>query len=221
MKKIKFIILPFVFLLLLSWVLAASVSRTMSARVEPNSEVQVTLTLNGAKTGEAVAIEDTIPNTISINSWEISGSKEAKSEVNYVTKPSQKAGLNRNSWSFTAATGAPSISYKFNAPSATGNLEFDVRWVTSEGFSHQTSALTVRTITCGDSVCEGSENSDNCVQDCPKPAPPSPPPPAPTPLPTVKPSGLSNITIGWIVVAIIVIGAAIGYFMWQKKKEKY
>ena len=220
MKKFKFIIIPFVFLLLLGIVSAASVARNMPARVDPGAEVQVILTLNGAKSGEVVAIEDTIADTISIKSWEISGSKESKSEVNYVAKPSQKPGLSRNSWSFTASSGAPSITYKFDAPSTNGNYDFDVRWVTSEGFSHQASTLTVRTIKCGDGVCEGSENSDNCVQDCPKPAPaPSPSPqPQAQPQPTEQ-KGLSSSTLVIIVVVIIAIVAAIGFFMMKKKRE--
>ena len=218
MKKFKFIIIPFVFLLLLGVVSAASVTRVMTSRVDPGAEVQVTLTLNGAKSGEAVAIEDTFADTISIKSWEISGSKESKADVSYITKPSQKAGLSRNSWSFTASSGAPSITYKFDAPSVNGNLDFDVKWVTSEGFSHQASTLTVRTIKCGDGICEGSENTDNCLQDCPKAAPaPAPSTSSAAPEKTMENKPLSTTTIAWIVVAIIVVVAAIGYFMMKKK----
>ena len=211
----KLLVLPIIFILALSIALAASVSRNMPSRVDPGSEVQVTLTLSGATAGDGVAIEDTIPNTITVKSWEISGSQEAKADVSYQKKASQKEGFDRHSWAFTAASGSPSITYKFDAP-AVGGYEFDVRWITREGFSHSASTLTVRTITCGDGTCEGNENSDNCAADCPKPAEAAPP--------TVEaPKAVeapSKAPTAWIIAAVVVILGIILIVAYQKKKQK-
>ena len=93
-----------------------------------------------------------------------------------------------------------------------------------QGTESSSPALTVANIKCGDGICEGNENSDTCVQDCPKPAPPPPPDAAQTPAPitapitTQKPSGFSSTSMAWIVVAIIVAVSVIGYIIWQKKK---
>lgn len=214
----KLMILPFVFLLSISLVLAASVSRNMPSRVDPGSEVEVKLTLSGAAAGQSVAIEDNVPNTITLTSWSIDGSQEAKEQVSHQQKPSSKAGIDRHSWAFTAASGSPTVTYKFNAPSALGSYEFDVRWVTSEGFNHQASTLTVRTITCGDGVCEGSENSDNCVGDCPKPAAPAPAP-AEVPVPTVPEPTKGSGALVALVVVIVIIAGALGYRYMKKGKE--
>lgn len=210
----KLLVLPIIFVLALSMALAASVSRDMPSRVDPGSEVQVTLTLNGATAGEGVAIEDTIPNAITIKSWEVSGSQEAKDAVSYQQKASQKEGFSRNSWAFTAASTSPSITYKFDAP-AVGSYEFDVRWITKEGFSHAASTLAVRTITCGDGACEGDENSDNCIADCPRAAeaPPTP----------VEPKALEapgKAPIAWIIAAVVVILGIILIAAYQKKKQQ-
>jgi len=212
MKKI--LILSTIFLLTLSFALAQSVSRDMPSRVDPGSEVSITLTLNGAPVGEGVAIEDSIPNTITLKSWEISGSEEAKADVSYQKKASRKEGFDRHSWPFTASSGSPSVTYKIDAPTTEGSYEFETRWITSAGFSKASATLTVRTITCGDGICEGGENSDTCVSDCPKPA--LPPPAAEE---AVEKEPTSRTAIAWIVVVLIVAAAGIGYYMWRKKQN--
>lgn len=211
----KLLVFPIIFVLALSMALAASVSRNMPSRADPGAEVQVILTLNGVTAGEGVAIEDTVPNAITITSWEISGSQEAKEAVSYQQKASQKEGFSRNSWAFTAASGSPTITYKFNAP-VVGSYEFDVRWITKEGFSHAASTLAVRTITCGDGVCEGTENSNNCVADCPKPVQ-SAPAPVVEPKPVEAPS---KAPVAWIIAAVVVILGIILIVAYQKKKQQ-
>jgi len=212
-KMKKLFILPIIFLLTLSFALAQSVSRDMPSRVDPGSEVSITLTLNGAPVGEGVAIEDSIPNTITLKSWEISGSEEAKADVSYQKKDSQTAGFDRHSWPFTAASGSPSITYKIDAPTTEGSYNFETRWITSAGFSKASATLVVRTITCGDGICEGSENSDTCESDCPKPAPP------PTPVDTPSPiEGPGASPTGWIILVVVVVIGIIGYFVYKKKQ---
>ncbi|HJN57264.1 MAG: hypothetical protein QF436_00880 [Candidatus Woesearchaeota archaeon] len=212
----KLIVLLVMSLLALSAVFAASVGRDMPARVDPGAEVSITLTLNGAPAGEGVAIEDTIPNTISLKSWEISGSEEAKDDVSYATKASQKEGFDRHSWAFTASSGSPSITYKIDAPSAEGSHEFETRWITSEGFSKSSATLNVRTVTCGDGICEENENSDNCEADCPRAEAP-----APTPVEEPKPvEAPGKSPTAWIIAAIVVIIGIALIVMYQKKKQQ-
>ena len=217
----KLILLPVLFLLTLSMVLAASVSRNMPDRVDPGAEVEVTLTLNEAPVGEAVIIADSIPNTITVKSWEVLGSEEAKADVSYQQKASQKEGFQRHSWEFTTASGAPSVIYKFDAPVVVGSYVFETRWITSEGFSKDSTTLIVRTISCGDGVCEGNENSDTCEADCPKPVPPAPTPtPAPTEEPKVEePAG--KVPVAWIIAAVVVILGIILIVVYQKKKQQF
>ncbi|MEK6891760.1 MAG: hypothetical protein AABX25_01120, partial [Nanoarchaeota archaeon] len=86
-----------------------------------------------------------------------------------------------------------------------------------QGSESSTPTLTVAVIRCGDGVCEGSENSDNCVQDCPKPTAPAP---QAQPQAAAQKTGLSSTALTVIVVVIIVILAAIGFVMWQKKKSQ-
>ncbi|MBI2651784.1 hypothetical protein HYX01_04895 [Candidatus Woesearchaeota archaeon] len=212
MKKLLFF--PIIFLLSLSVVFAASVNRNMPSKVEPSVEVEVILTLSGVTVGEAVAIEDSIPNTITLKSWEISGSKETKDAVSHVMKASQKEGFDRHSWAFTASSSSPAVTYKFDAPSVLGSYEFDVRWVTKEGFSHQASTLTVRTISCGDGVCEGNENSDNCEKDCPKKIA------APVEVKPQPVQARAKAPVGWVVAAVVLILGIVLLMAYQKKKKQ-
>jgi hypothetical protein len=210
----KLIILPLLFLMALGIVLGASVSRDIPSRVDPGSEVEITLTLNGAPAGQGVAIEDSIPSTISIKSWEISGSEEAKDGVSYQQKPSQREGFARNSWAFTAASDSPSITYKIDAPTTEGSYEFETRWIASEGFSKASATLAVRTVTCGDGICEGDETSDTCETDCPRPAPEEAvEEPKPVEVPAKAPAA-------WLIAVVVVIIGIILIVLYQKKKQQ-
>jgi hypothetical protein len=211
----KLIILPLLFLMALGIVLGASVSRDIPSRVDPGSEVEITLTLNGAPAGQGVAIEDSIPSTISIKSWEISGSEEAKDGVSYQQKPSQREGFARNSWAFTAASDSPSITYKIDAPTTEGSYEFETRWITSEGFSKASATLAVRTVTCGDGICEGDENSDTCETDCPRPAPEET---VEEQKPVEAPA--KKAPAAWLIAVVVVIIGIILIVLYQKKKQQ-
>ena len=211
----KAAIFLFVFLLAIGLASAASVTRTMDSRVSPGSDVEIKLVLDGANVGESVAIEDNIPNTISVSSWDISGADGGKSAVSYAKKASSKAGIDRHSWSFKAESASPAVTYKITAPAAEGAYEFDVRWVTKDGFNHQVASLTVRTISCGDGICEGAENSDSCASDCPAaPAPVETTPDAQPP--PAEPKKGKSATL-WVLLAVIVVGVAIVVVRYKKK----
>ncbi len=91
-----------------------------------------------------------------------------------------------------------------------------------------------------ESITPGTSTFAIGVKEAPPAAPPevTPPPEAPVeqpPVPTaevpaevpeappapVAKKPISRTTIGWIVVALIVVVAAVGYYVWQKKKSEY
>lgn len=209
MKKI--LIFFMVFVLMASAVLAGTVSRSMPSRIQPGQTLTVTLSVSGATAGKLFTLEDVIPAGLKIKEWKVTGAQEAKEAI------STRETDNRFGWSFTSASDTASVEYKIDLSGAEASYSFGkIVWFDPNGQGTESSSptLTVATIRCGDSVCEGNENSDNCVQDCPKPAPPTQPPTAVAP----APSRLSTTAIAWIIVAVIVVLAAVGYFMMQKKK---
>ena len=211
----KLMVFFVIFVLMATAVLAGSVSRTMPSRIQPGQTLTVTLSVSGATAGKLFTLEDVIPAGLTIKEWKVTGAQEAKEAINIRQKD------NRFGWSFTPTSDSASVEYMIDLPNTEATYTFGkMVWFdpSGQGIESASPTLTVATIKCGDGVCEGSENSDNCVQDCPKPVPaPTPAPAAPTPV--AKPSALSTTSIAWIVVAIIVVIGAIGYFMMQRKKE--
>ncbi len=203
-----------IFALMATAVLAGSVSRSMPSRIQPGQTLTVTLSISGATADKSFTLEDVIPAGLKIKEWTVTGAKESKEAISIREKG------NNFGWSFTPTSSSANVEYKIDLPNNEATYTFGkIVWFDPSGQGTEASspALTVATIRCGDAICEGSENSDNCVQDCPKPAAPAP---AAQPEVAMEKKGLSTTTIAWIVVAIIVIVAAIGYFMWQKKKAE-
>lgn len=221
-KMIAFLV---IFALMATAVLAGSVSRNMPSRIQPGQTLTVILSISGATAGKLFTLEDVIPAGLTIKEWKVTGAQEAKEAISIRQKD------NRFGWSFTPTSGSATVEYKIDLPNSEATYTFGkVVWFDPSGQGTESSspALAVANIKCGDGICEGTENSDSCVQDCPKPAPPAPPvpasQPAPQPSPTVtlappRPSGLGNTGMALIVVAIIVAVSAVGYIMWQKKKK--
>ena len=212
MKKIMVFLV--IFALMATAVLAGTVSRSMPSRIQPGQTLTVTLSISGATAGKLFTLEDVIPAGLTIKEWTVTGSQEAKEAINTREKD------NHFGWSFTPTSGNAAVEYKIDLPNTEATYTFGkVVWFdpSGQGAEGSTPTLTAAVIRCGDGICEGSENSDNCVQDCPKPAPPAPKPVV-TPL-TSKAEGLSRSTMGWIVVLVIVVAAAIGYFIYKRKKE--
>lgn len=210
MKKIWMFFI--VFILMASMALAGSVSRSMPGRIQPGQTLTVTLSVSGATAGKLFTLEDVIPAGLKIKEWKVTGAQEAKEAISIREKD------NRFGWSFTPTSDSASVEYKIDLPNSEAAYTFGkIVWFDPSGQGAESASpiLTVAAIKCGDGICEGSENSDNCVQDCPKPAAPSATAPAAAPS---APSGMSTTTIAWIVVAIIIVVAAIGYFMTQRRK---
>jgi hypothetical protein len=188
----------------------------MPSRIQPGQTLTVTLSISGATAGKLFTLEDVIPAGLKIKEWTVTGAQEAKDLISTRDKDS------RFGWSFTPTSSDATVEYKIDLPNSEAVYTFGkIVWFdpSGQGIESASPTLTVTSIRCGDGVCEGSENSDNCVQDCPKPAPPQP---VVTPKEEVvmEKKGLSTTAIAWIVVVIIVVLAAVGYYMWQKKREE-
>ena len=204
-----------IFALMAVSVLAGSVGRNMLSRAQPGQTLTVTLSISGATADKSFTLEDVIPAGLKIKEWTVTGAKESKEAISIREKGSNFG------WSFTPTSGSASVEYIIDLPNNEATYTFGkIVWFDPSGQGTEASspALTVATIRCGDSVCEGSENSDNCEQDCPKPAPAQQPAPAEEQV--MEKKGLSNTALALIVVAIIVIAAAVGYYMMQKKKAE-
>lgn len=212
MKKMAVFLMVFAIMaaIMATVVFGASVSRSIPLRVSPGEEIDVKLNINSISVSEKVksfAIEESLPDGFKLSEWSISGIAEAKDKVK------TKFTGNDHKFEFIPEGGSVVISYKTKAPSELGSYTFKATWFDLSGMSGAEdgkSTVTVRVITCGDNVCEGNENSDNCERDCPKPVPSAP---------IAEPKGLSKAAIGWIIAAVIVIAGLIIYFASAKKKR--
>ena len=205
----KLVIYPVMFLMLTGIVMAASMSRSMPDRIQPGETLTVTFSVSGMETGKEVALSEILPTGWTISTWDVSGSEEAKADVTYKKKTGTEY-----QWSFTAANANPSITYTATVPSAVGTYDFDaVYMLPPANMDNLKKTLTVRVITCGDGVCEGGENSDNCEADCPKPAPPAE---GPAVEEGAEEEGGGGVPIALIVIVVV---AAIAIFLYMKKKK--
>jgi len=199
----KTILYLVVFILSLSLVTAASLSRSMPSRVSPGEEVEVTFSISNMEVGKEAGVSEVVPAGIRVKEQSVSGAEGAP-QYRIADKTNHK-------WSFTASSGSPTVTYRFDAPSTEGAYSFDAVYaLPPANIDNIKSTLTVRVITCGDGYCEGGENSDTCESDCPKPAPAAEP--------VVEEKG--KVNVGLIIIAVIVVLGLIIYFAVGKKKKK-
>ena len=214
MKKIAMLLLAVFVCALMSFsVMAASVSRNMPSRVSPGEDMAISFSVSGVTADELFTLEEKVPLGWAVLSWDVTGAKGGKDKVNYRYVSSD----NRHGFSYASESSSSQITLNVKVPStAIGNYNFDAVYFDSSGQGKSQATLTVRTITCGDGVCEGSENTGNCVKDCPAPAPQQPAPSTPSaPLPPAK-KPTSNGTL--IVVVVAAIAALIAWWLFKKKK---
>jgi predicted S18 family serine protease len=215
MKKL-FPLMVVLLLVVSSSAFAASVSRGFSAvRVSPGDIVSVTLSASGVPSGEIFTLEDTVPQGWLVSNWNVQGAQESRDAIQYRFV----AADNRHGWSFTAASSDVVITFdaRVSAAASSSDYKFDAVFFDSTGQGRNTGIVTVRSITCGDGVCEGSENSDSCVADCPVPqaAPPASDVTAPEQQPS-EPS--SNGTTTAIIVAVLIVLGLAAFFLYTKRK---
>ena len=207
-KPIVYCVMAF---LLLGTVFAASVSRSLPRRADPNGDVTVKLQVSGADSSSAMALEEELPEGLSVQSWSVTGATEAKADITTREKDGRFA------WEFTPSGSSATVEYTISVGSSDVSFGALVYFDASGQGKVDAQTLKVAPITCGDGICEGGENSDSCEADCPKPAEAAPPAPTPEPAVEEAPEGKPMTGI-IIVVAIVVIGIII-FFATKKKKE--
>ncbi|MFH1849101.1 MAG: hypothetical protein ABH879_02850 [archaeon] len=216
MKKLT--IFTLVFLMTVGLAAAATITRNVPSRADPGSDITVTLSINSIQVpeGKTLAFVDILPAGLTAKSWDITGSADAKADISVKSNPGE-FGLE-----FTPSGTQAAVTYTIAAPGTPGPISLGpITWFDQSGMSPQGAAMAtiaVRTVTCGDGICEGSENSDNCEADCPKPAPVAEPPePSGGEVPEALEPEKSASRL-WIILLVVVIIAA-GIYMLSRKKQ--
>ena len=196
-----------IFLLTMSMAFAASVSRSLPGRADPNSELTVKLQISGADSSGLLALEEVLPEGIAVKEWSVSGAKEDKSAI------TTRVVDNRYAWEFTPSGSSATVEYTIDLGSSDVSFGQLVFFDKAGQGKVDGQTLRVAEITCGDGTCEGSENTDNCEADCPKAAPP-----VEEPKPIEAPSKTS--WPGWATFLVVVVAGLIIYFVFVKKKKE-
>lgn len=221
MKKSAILSLPFAVMLLVAVLstsaLAASVGRNMPSRVSPGEAFAITFSVSGVNAGELFTLEDKLPNGWQLTSWDVSGAKGGKAAVSYRAVPAD----NRYGFSFTTESASPLVTLNAKVPAAAspGAYSFDAVYFDSSGQGKAPGSLTVRNIACGDSVCEGPENTGSCASDCPAPQVQAEQP-APPEAPTAPPAaGNTSRNTMLATVALLAAVAFAAWFLIMKKRS--
>lgn len=159
MKGLKAILVTILFLISINIALGTTVTRQMPSTTEPEKDITITFDITGTETGTLFTLEDLAPEGFELQSWDVTGSTESKEEI------STRFEGTKYGWSFNPSSANVKISYIVKT-GPEGNYTFSAVWFDSSGMNTNEKGITIRNITCGDSVCEGSENCGNCVTDC-------------------------------------------------------
>lgn len=210
----KLLTCSIMFLLVIGLAIAADVTRDMPSRVQPGSTLTVTFNIANAQVDKLFTLEESLPAGLTITTWNVEGSAEAKDAIDTRIKE------NRYGWSFTAASSALKITYTVDIPADfSGQQTFDAVWFDPSGFNTDAKTVTVAPVVCGDGICEGAENSDSCPADC-KVAPPSPPPTEPEEEVTPPEQPASKLGIGLLVMVLVIIVIIVIYIIYPKKQQQ-
>ncbi|MCH8003358.1 MAG: hypothetical protein IH934_01905 [Nanoarchaeota archaeon] len=202
-----------VFLFAISFVFAASVSRDLPQRADPNSELTVKLQISGADSSGLLTLEEELPEGMTLKDWTITGAKEAKEAI------TTRVIDNRYGWSFTPSGGSVTVEYTIDLGSSDVSFGTLVYFDAAGQGKTDPQTLRVAAITCGDGICEGDENSDTCAADCPvaPPAEAAPPEAVEKPKPIVAPS---KAPVAWVIAAVVIILGIVLIVAYQKKKKQ-
>jgi len=211
-KMKKAIVYVTVFILAISFVFAASVSRELPGRADPNSELTVKLQVSGADTSGSFTLEEELPAGMSVKDWTVTGATEAKDAISTREKDG------RYGWTFTPSGSSATVEYTMDLGSSDVTFGTLVYFDPSGQGKTDSQTLRVAAVTCGDGICEGGENSDTCVADCPKAAPPSEAPPLVEEPESIKTP--SKSPAGWLIAAVVVILGIVLLVAYQKKKKQ-
>tara|TARA_Y100000310_G_C20549708_1_gene747414 strand:- start:51 stop:695 length:645 start_codon:yes stop_codon:yes gene_type:complete len=210
-KMIKLFVYLMVFLMAISFVFAASVSRDLPSRADPNSELTVKLQVSGADSSGSFTLEEDLPDGITLKDWTVTGSTEAKNAITTRDKEG------RFGWTFTPSDSSAIVEYTIDLGSSDVSFGTLVFFDAAGQGKTDSQTLRVAPITCGDGICEGAENSDTCVADCPKAAPPAAPPAVEEPKAVEAPG---KAPVAWLIAAVVVILGIVLIVAYQKKKQQ-
>ena len=197
-----------IFILAIGYVFAASVSRDLPQRADPNSELTVKLQVSGADSSGLFTLEEDLHEGVTVKEWTVTGAQEAKEAI--ITRDQE----GRYGWSFTPSGGSATVEYTIDLGSSDVSFGTLVYFDASGQGKTDPQTLRVAAIACGDGICEGDENSDTCVADCPKAAPPTP---VEEPKPVEAPG---KAPVAWIIAAIVIILGIVLIVLYQKKKQQ-
>jgi len=200
-----------VFLFAISFAFAASVSRDLPQRADPNSELTVKLQISSADTSGSFTLEEELPEGITIKDWTVTGATEAKDAITIRDKDG------RFGWTFTPSGSSVTVEYTLDLGSSDISFGTLVYFDASGQGKTDPQTLRVGAITCGDGICEGAENSDTCEADCPRPAEAAPPTPVEEPAALDVPG---KAPVAWVIAAIVIILGIVLIVAYQKKKKQ-
>ena len=209
-KMKKAIVYLITLLFAINFVFAASVSRDLPSRADPNSELTVKLQVSGADTSGLLTLEEELPDGITLKDWTITGAAEAKEAITI------RDVNGRYGWSFTPSGGSATVEYTIDLGSSDVTFGTLVYFDASGQGKTDSQTLRVAPVTCGDGTCEGAENTDNCEVDCPKAVEAPPPTPVEEPEPIAAPD---KAPVAWVIAAVVVILGIVLIAAYQKKKK--
>lgn len=205
MKKLLLIIMLLMFS---SLAMAATVTRDMPNRILPGQELTVTLRLSNIDSeGIAMAIEDTIPSSLTIKEWNIQGTTQFKDEIDY------RFENNRAAWAFIPSGTTATITYKIQLPNQETTYNFGpLVWFDKAGMSPQgagTASLLVTTqpeptTTTQAPVTTTIQPTTTTIQE-------------PITEEIIEETKSSNNTL-IIVIVLLAIAGIVAYFLLNKKK---
>ena len=187
------------------------------SKAAPNEDVRVTFSVSGAVVGEVFTLRAQVPQGWRADDWAVSGAKGGSAGVEY----QMLAADNKHGFSFTSDSSAPPISFTVKVPSGTvnGDYKVDAVYFDKSGFNRVEGNVKVGVVSCGDGVCEGSENSDSCSADCPKVTQQPPKQPSASGAGSGDAGTAGGVSTPVLVVAVVVLlGLAAFFFLSRKKK---
>jgi len=190
-------------------VLAATLSREIPSRVDPGSEFTAKIVVPDAVADKTLTIEETLPKGVTLKTWDITGTKESKSQLQADPKK-YRVKDGSYGWSVTP-TGPVTITYTLAAPQTEGSLDFDAVYFDPSGFNHNAYKLSVAKEVAPAPAPEPTPS--------PAPAPAAAPAPQPSkPVPQTPPPSKGNLAYMVGILALVVLGAVGWYYYSQNKK---
>lgn len=197
----KFILIPIFLLLLTSLALAASVNRDVSSRVLPGAQTTITLKMSGIQSNDKpMAIEDTLPASVTLIDWNIIGSSQAKDEIEFRQEGS------RIDWAFIPSGTTATISYTVKFTNEQKDYTFGpLVWFDRSGMSPANAGLATVKVTTEPAPTTTVPQVTTTTTIAPKVIDEP-----------VKKSTSSNTWIYILVFGLLVIGI-IAFFMMKKE----